>query len=226
MVQIIPIRTRLANAYLLIGQRAVLVDSGSAHSADRIVAALKQAGLELSALSLIVQTHAHYDHCGSTAELKRLSSVPVAVHQSEQNELEHGKNAAVVPVDWMGYLTRPFVANQYEGVVADVLITDELDLRPYGVAASVIHTPGHTPGSVSVITDGGDAIAGDLLGGGWMYGLLLPERPRYHYFVADLAAVRSGIRRVLEYSPTRIYVGHGGPLETQAVVRWFARKIG
>jgi glyoxylase-like metal-dependent hydrolase (beta-lactamase superfamily II) len=226
MVQIIPIRTRLANAYLLVGQRAVLVDSGSAHSADRIVAALKQAGLELSALSLIVQTHAHYDHCGSTAELKRLSGVPVAVHQSEQNELEHGKNAAVVPVDWMGYLTRPFVANQYESVTADVLIADELDLRPYGVAANVIHTPGHTPGSVSVVTDGGDVIAGDLLGGGLLYGLLLPERPRYHYFASDLAAVRASIRRVLDRTPTRIYVGHGGPLEAQVVAGWFAGKMG
>jgi glyoxylase-like metal-dependent hydrolase (beta-lactamase superfamily II) len=181
---------------------------------------MKRAGLDLPALSLIVQTHAHYDHCGSTAELKRLSGALVVVHQSERDEIEHGKNAAVVPVDWMGYLTMPFVT-QYEGVMADVLIADELDLRPYGVAASVIHTPGHTPGSLSVITDGGAAIVGDLLGGGLIYGLLWPQRPRYHYFASDLTAVRSSIRRVLACSPTRIYVGHGGPLETRAVIqRW------
>lgn len=221
MVQIIPIRTRLSNAYLLVGQSAVLVDSGSSHSANQIAAAMKQAGLDLSTLSLIVQTHAHYDHCGSTAELKRRCGAPVAVHQSEQNELEQGKNAAVVPVDWMGYLTLPFVANQYEGVAADVLIADELDLHPYGVAANVIHTPGHTPGSLSVITEDGAAIVGDLLGGGFMYGLLWPESPRYHYFASDLAAVRSSIRRVLQSSTARIYVGHGGPLEVQAVIqRW------
>lgn len=218
MVQVIQIQTRFANAYLLVGQRAVLVDSGTSHSANQIAAVMKQAGLDLSALSLIVQTHAHYDHCGSTAELKRRCGAPVAVHQSEQSELEQGKNAAVVPVDWMGYLTMPFVM-QYEGVAADVLIGDDLDLRPYGVAARVIHTPGHTPGSVSVIIEGGAAIVGDLLGGGFMYGLLWPKRPRYHYFVSDFVALRASIRRVLQASPTRIYVGHGGPLETQVVMQ-------
>jgi glyoxylase-like metal-dependent hydrolase (beta-lactamase superfamily II) len=67
------IRLRLSNATLIQGERAILVDSGSPGESQAIQKALAQAGVAVSALSLLLHTHGHSDHAGSTAELRRLS---------------------------------------------------------------------------------------------------------------------------------------------------------
>ena len=99
---------------------------------------------------------------------------------------------------------------------------DGLDLHPYGVDGRAIATPGHTPGSVSVLLDSGEAIVGDLFGGGRLVGLLQPGRPRYHHWYTDLNTAKASITRVMNTGPIRVFVGHGGPLEGAAAAKYFA----
>jgi hypothetical protein len=63
----------------------------------------------------------------------------------------------------------------------DLLLTGEYGLKEHGIDGRIIHTPGHTPGSVSVLLDQGDLIAGDMLTGGFL-GLLQyrPSNPPFH----------------------------------------------
>jgi glyoxylase-like metal-dependent hydrolase (beta-lactamase superfamily II) len=108
-------------------------------------------------------------------------------------------------------------ARSVPGAEAEVLIDDELDLADHGVpGARVVHTPGHTPGSVSVLIDGGEAIVGDLVFGLGALKVLDPP------IASDLAAIRSSVRRVLEARPTAILPTHGGPFHPDVVRRALA----
>jgi glyoxylase-like metal-dependent hydrolase (beta-lactamase superfamily II) len=226
MTQVIPIHLQMSNAYLVVGEKAILVDTGSPNKTRNLVNVMHEKGLDVRDLSLIIHTHAHYDHCGCTAELKQISDVPIAIHKVEAETLREGVNAPIVPTNGAARLMMPFVKKSYEGVGADIWVEDEMDLRSYGVDGQVIHTPGHTPGSISVVTEDGKAIVGDIVGGGLLIGVLFRQRPRYHYFATDVSMVRSSIKRLMGLSLSRVYVGHGGPLEMSAVRKWFSREIG
>ena len=83
----------------------------------------------------------------------------------------------------------------------------EWRLDEYGISARVIPVPGHTPGSVAVLLDSGEAIVGDIVMR--MFGRNpKPGRP----FVAwDLARNEESVRRLAALNPHPVYAGHGGP---------------
>jgi glyoxylase-like metal-dependent hydrolase (beta-lactamase superfamily II) len=139
--------------------------------------------------------------------------------------LKSGVNYPLTPTRFTGKLLKRLVDRRFHGVAPDILIEHETELEPYGVDARVILTPGHTPGSVSVLTGDGEAIVGDIMMGGHLGGALFSHRPRYHYFADDIDQVRASIKKVMSYSPRKIYVGHGGPLGPDAVMERFSREL-
>lgn len=221
---IVPIRLKLSNAYLILADRPVLVDTGSPGEANKIAQALARAGVALPDLALIVQTHGHGDHAGSTRELQQRSGAPVAIHPADGELLRLGHKAPLTPTRFTGRVMRPLVNMPFAGVEADLWLADGQSLAAYGVPGRVIHTPGHTAGSISLLLDDGEAIIGDVLMGGMMGGAFRPTRPGYHYFADNLAQVRQSIAHLLGYDPTRLYVGHGGPLQPEAVRQFMTVK--
>lgn len=80
-----------------------------------------------------------------------------------------------------------FLSNlKFDAVPADIPLCDGMKLNEFGVDATIMETPGHTPGSVSVFLPDGDAIVGDLLMGGIMGGAYLASKPNFHYFADNL----------------------------------------
>ncbi|MFY1644584.1 MBL fold metallo-hydrolase, partial [Methanoculleus bourgensis] len=79
-----------------------------------------------------------------------------------------------------------------------------------------IPTPGHTPGSVSILVAGGTAIVGDLL-----VALLRGGRPRMSFRAEDPATARRSLGTLLTFGPERIYAAHGGPWSGTEVRRRF-----
>ncbi|MBN1259332.1 MAG: MBL fold metallo-hydrolase [Anaerolineae bacterium] len=226
MTTVTPISFGISNAFLLQDRQAVLVDTGPPGRSARLLRALGRAGVAPGDLALILHTHAHYDHCGNSAALRRLSGAPLAIHRAEADLLARGINAPIVAISpFIKPVVRLFDM-PYTGVAPDILVDEEgLDLHPYGVAARVMVTPGHTEGSLTVLTEDGLALVGDLMGGGRFFGALFPGRPRYHYFAADLAQVRANLQRLLAARPTLLYVGHGGPLRVAEVARWLENSL-
>jgi glyoxylase-like metal-dependent hydrolase (beta-lactamase superfamily II) len=214
-------RLGISNVFLVKGERALLVDSGRASDFDKLLAVMRGTGVRPEELSLILHTHAHWDHCGGALRLREMTGVRVAVHRADAEMMRGGHNGVLRPTGPMGVLLKPFLDRRYTGFEADILLDDEMDLRPYGIEARVIATPGHTAGSVSVLMADGEAIIGDLLMGGYAGGVLLPHRPTLHYYAEDLAALRASVRKVLTHAPHTIRVGHGGPLRAEAVRRRF-----
>ena len=222
MTQVIQIRLKISNAFLILGKKLVLVDTGSPGETSTILNAINKAGLDIKNLSLILHTHAHFDHCGCTAELQKKSGAFVAIHKLDSQAFSEGKSVPIKPINLFGKLLLLFMKDGYQPVKIDILIDDEFDLSTYGVEGKVIMTPGHTPGSISVLLDTGEIIAGDLLGGGRLMGLFQSERPRYHHWYQDVHNAEKSIARVMSTSPKRLYVGHGGPLDGDAPISHFS----
>ncbi len=223
---LIPITLPICYAFLLKEERSILIDTGRPKDFAAIERSLLRHGVALADLSLILHTHGHWDHAGSTAQLRRLTNAPAAVHVADAPMVRRGDNGVLRPTGLNGWLLKPLLDGRCPGFEPDLLIDREIDLADFGVAARVVFTPGHTAGSISVLTNEGDLMVGDLLMGGYFGGFLRPHRPGLHYYAEDLAAVYASVRKVLGMAPRRIYPAHGGPFEPAAVERWVAGKEG
>jgi hydroxyacylglutathione hydrolase len=221
---LVPIRLPICYAYLLRGERSILIDTGRPRDFAAIERALQQHGVAPADLSLILHTHGHWDHAGSTAQLRQVTAAPAAVHSADAPMVRCGNNGVLRPTSVFARLLRPLLDRGFQGFAPDLLIEREIDLADFGVAARVVFTPGHTAGSLSVLTSAGDIIVGDLLMGGYWGGFLMPRRPGLHYYAEDIAVVRASVRKVLALGPRCIYPAHGGPLAPAAVERWLGAR--
>ncbi|MFE5620836.1 MBL fold metallo-hydrolase [Streptomyces virginiae] len=213
------------NAYLLLGRRPVIVDAGTPGSGRRITEQVAAHGVDPADVSLIVVTHGHIDHFGSAAELHRLTGAPVAGHVADLGPFRTGRaREPYLPTGRMGRLMarNRNLHLRVEPFEPGVLVTGETDLEDFGVAARIMPTPGHTAGSVSVLTSEGDLVAGDLIANSF-FGLV-PGRPANPPFHDDPLLNLASLRRMLDLNPTRLHVGHGTPLEPDRVRRWASRE--
>jgi len=225
MTEIIKIKLSMSNAYIVRGRKTILVDTGSPREGIKIMQALARVGIEPKDFSLILHTHAHIDHAGSTLQLKRWIDVPAAVHAEDAVMLARGRMDPLIPTSLEGRMIVPFVNKPFPAVKPEILIDTEISLKDFGVGGKIIFTPGHTSGSISIVLDNGEAIIGDLMMGGNLGGTLFPARPHYHYYADDLDQVRQSIKKLIHSDVKRFYVGHGGPLEVEDVRSYFSKDI-
>jgi len=221
-MEIIRIKLSFSNAYIIEDKKSVLVDAGAPNQADQILAAVQRAGVNPKDITLLLHTHGHFDHAGSTAELKRRLGVPTAIHPNDVFMLREGINGEIKPRNFEARIIKAVVPKSFESCEPDILIKEEMALTDFGVNGQVLFTPGHTKGSISVILDNHEAVIGDVMMGGSMGGALFGTQPNYHYFNDDLNAVHDSIKKIMGIKPTRLFVGHGGPLMPEDVARKFS----
>lgn len=211
----------IANAYLVAGTQPVLVDSGGPSSYTAIERALQKLDIRLQDIALIIHTHGHGDHVGSTAELQQRYGIPTALHPADWAMTKQGHNRPFSYTRLSARLIAPFVNQPFQPFTRSLAIDDSFSLRSYGIPATVVHTPGHTAGSISLLFDDGAAIVGDLLMGGHLGGALLPNVPRRHYFYEDEVALSKSMEQLLQREIDHFYVGHGGPLHRKQIIEHF-----
>jgi len=212
---IVPIRLQFSNAYLIPGQRPILVDCGNPNDLNGLRRALARHNVQVQDLALLLFTHAHYDHCGTAAALKQAyPCLPLAVGAGDAGWLRQGQSGPLHPINLEGRLFGALIpGTAFPACAPDQVIDGEFSLAPYGVNGRVLLTPGHTAGSLSVVLDDGEAITGDLLRGGYLGGAIRPTRPMQHYFADDLAQMQASLAMLAALPLTRLYPGHGGPLD-------------
>jgi hydroxyacylglutathione hydrolase len=215
---IFPLKFGLSNAYLIIEERAILVDTGATGDANRIRKALSQHGIVETDLALIIHTHGHGDHVGSTADLRRSSGAPVAIHPDDLDMLTSGRNRQLnTPTRLEARLLAPFINTPFAPCQADILLESEVHLGDYGVDGQVLFTPGHTHGSITILLKNSEAIAGDICMGGTLGGRLHPAEPEWHYYYEDLTQAKESLQKLKNAKVRKLFVGHGGPLRFEAV---------
>lgn len=215
----------LSNAFLIHSELPVLIDTGSPGDYFRLEKLLKKQGLLFQELGLIVLTHAHPDHAGTAAKIKETADIPVII---QENDLEPLINGQLAPSSATGPLARimlRFGPSRYPGFTPEMIFADEMDLSFWRVKGRLIHTPGHTAGSCSVVLDSGDAIIGDLLMGGFFGGYLFPWHPGKPYGIQNKAAMLQSIQKLLDLDVQRFYVGHGGVLSRKQVATFLKKQL-
>jgi hydroxyacylglutathione hydrolase len=156
LVRAFPVGPLAANCVLLADdavREALVVDPGG--NAALIEQALAE--LQLRCV-LILNTHAHIDHVGANAELKRWSGAPLRQHAADLPLYER----LDLQAQWLsGLLDEP------EAAPIDGDLADGTTLRVGALEVRVLHTPGHSPGSVCLFSEVADEppllIAGDTL---------------------------------------------------------------
>jgi len=150
---------RFVYVYLIYGEKICLIDSGVASSEQFIFDYLRETGRRPDEISLIILTHSHPDHVGSAKAIKMASGCRVAAHGAEKAWIED--------VD-LQYRERP-VPGFYSLVGGSVNVDlalkegDILDLGD-GLRLQVIHTPGHSNGSISLwLAEEGVLFTGDAI---------------------------------------------------------------
>ena len=200
------IKMGFVQSYLICGERGcVLVDAGYKEDAKKMLAGIGQSGRKPEDIQLIVITHAHRDHVGGLTEIKKKSGASVLIHEKEASFLSEGKSAPVFPANRiLRVFVKPGTRQIFSSLNADITMSDDFDLTPYGVEGKVIHTPGHTPGSVAVIV-GKEAFVGDTA---MKFGFLSGKS--YKPIIAgDLDEVARSWKKILDEGVETIHPSHG-----------------
>lgn len=139
-----------------------LVDAGLKSAQRRLLGGLATIGVEPRQVRRIIVTHAHGDHAGGLARLVELTQAPVATHERDAIYLREGR---LPQRDATARWSR--LAGLLAGGFARVAVAEEFrdgSMLPVAGGLRVVHTPGHTPGHVSLLHEpSGVLITGDAV---------------------------------------------------------------
>ncbi len=152
---------RFVYSYLIAGETITLIDTGVAGCEKRIFEYIRSIGRDPSEISLVILTHSHPDHIGSVRAIREATRCSVAAHPAERAWIEDVERQNLErPVPGFATLVGGSVSIDYElesGLTIDTDGTREYDLE-------VIHTPGHSAGSIALFMPGQGALfSGDVI---------------------------------------------------------------
>jgi len=181
-----------SNVYLLEDEDPVLVDTGTGAYAETALEEVSKI-VPLERIGRIVLTHSHYDHIGGARAFQEATGAKVFLHEAEARLVVH-EDTSIVISDAIG--------RSLKGLDMEPLKAGQR-LRLGETELEVLHTPGHSPGSIALHdSDGACALVGDTVFCDGGVG-------RWDLPGGDLGELRSSITRLSGLGLRDMYPGHG-----------------
>ena len=210
----LPFRLGTVNCYLVeTGASFVLIDTGAPNNRAELEKELASAGCKPGNLDLIVLTHGDFDHTGNAAYLGEKFGARITMHKADSGMAEHGDMfwnrtsggallRIVAPI-----LFRFSRSNRF---TPDFYVEEGYDFSEYGFDAQVLSIPGHSKGSIGILTATGDLFCGDLLENS--------DKPATNSVMDDSVAREASVEKLLGFEINTVYPGHGNPFPMDSFV--------
>jgi len=188
-----------------------LIDTGIKKRRGQLEREIQEAGCRPGDLRLIIITHGHIDHVGNAAYLRDRYGAKIAMHRGDSAMVESGDmfvdTRGGVVIGLAGALMKILGLSDYERFTPDTYLEDNQDLSNYGLDATVIHTPGHSEGSICIHTAEGDLFCGDLFNNN--------KRPEKASLIQDPDKLEASVERIRAFEIKTVYPGHGKPFRME-----------
>ena len=203
----LPFHLGSVNCYLVeTASGYVLIDTGGSNGRAELLRRLEDAGCTPGKLRLVVLTHGDFDHSGNAAYLRQAFSTLVALHPSDSVMVERGNMLAARrrgSTALGGVTAALFGFGRSARFTPDVALEDGFPLSAFGFDARALWLPGHSAGSVGVLTPTGDLFCGDLL--------LNSAKPALNRLIDDPEMADASLARLESLEISTVYPGHGDP---------------
>jgi glyoxylase-like metal-dependent hydrolase (beta-lactamase superfamily II) len=211
------------NSYLVkTASGFILIDTNFPFQRSKLEEALAREGCKPGNLKLIVMTHGDIDHTGNGAYLRDKYKARIAMHKGDTGMcMKDGitRDRGEVPKDFplplmILWLLRGFVRfaigqmlwrKPFDRFEPDILLEEGQSLTEYGFDAKILYTPGHSEGSISMLTDSGDLICGDMFNN--VRGRIL------------VSTDKDGLERLKGLGIETVYPGHGEPFSIDQIAK-------
>ena len=203
------------NCYLVrTGDGFILIDTGRTNKRGAIEKELESAGCQPGNLRLIVLTHGDFDHCGNAAYLRKKFGTQIAIHKDDSGMVERGdmlwnRNKQNILIRIIFKLF--FRLSKSDRFKPDLYIDEGYDFSGYGFDAKVLDIPGHSQGSIGILTASGDLFCGDLLAN--------IAKPEVWSIIDDSVAAHASVEKLKSLQINNVYPGHGQPFPMELFMK-------
>lgn len=229
MQNIIRLNLGTVNCYLLPVQKGfILIDTGgytfqgnpTDNKRELLEKLLIENGCIPGKLRLVILTHGDVDHIANGKYLQDKYKVKIAIHKADTPLVSNLSVEKVLSnfkfnspfLSFMSLLMRSLIIKTTKRIVGlyqefqpDEFIDEDYDLSQYGLDARILYLPGHTNGSIGILTKDGDLLAGDIFA-----NIKKPVRAINAYNFSDL---QKSIQKLKELNIRTVYPGHGNPFQ-------------
>ncbi len=180
----------------------ILIDSGAGRSSSQIIRNIEMLGLNPANISHLILTHCHIDHIGSAPFFKKQYGAKILIHELDAPAVEKGDSRKTA-ANWYGTTFPP--------TAVDRKLKGEYEILTFGgETLHCLHTPGHTPGSISLYLD---RAGKRVLFGQDIHG------PFHKDFESDIDVWKKSMRKLLDLNADILCEGHFGIFDSKERTR-------
>jgi hydroxyacylglutathione hydrolase len=192
----------------------LLIDTGMDQHWKQLESELISAGCSPGQLKLVVITHGDFDHTGNCAKLQEKYRAKIAMHQADSLMVEEGvmPKREIRSLIWKIFMLiikwrmRKLTFDKFK---PDLFLQDGQTLEEYGFDGRIIHLPGHTKGSIAVLTRDGSLFIGDIF--------VNTRKPDLSPFVDDFRELKKSVDKLRGLNIKMVYPSHGKPFPGEGI---------
>ncbi|MDR0920265.1 MAG: MBL fold metallo-hydrolase [Oscillospiraceae bacterium] len=197
-----------SNIYILQGNgSSVLIDSGGGgeRKNKKLIRSLNKRGISPEDLKVIIITHAHKNQMGGALFFRRAYGTKIIADEKDS------MTAKIKGRGIFGKIRAALAKNEKAGIISDIHATEGLRLAQFGIQATILSLPGHTCGSIGVLTDDGN-----LFCGGVMENFIFPSPSK---LAQDFVLLNKSFIRLKMLPIKMVYPSNGRPFKFKRILK-------